>query len=344
MASDQDCHLLRIPLEMRREIYSHTTYKRKCFVVHTSDSDNSSDEGEAAEVEDDGEEIDEDDMDIYPMAGIGGVMILNILLISRQIHDEYVEYVKPRQTFFVDLGDEDIPETLDSLLSSQDTPDDALKSVRRVHIFISWSAVLHSAADERYSKFLADHTNLKLLDQESVSWTPSIVLRDKLRDFLGLINTLVRHDAKVVIHIDVGDYPDPEDPFTWKRVRNVPAGTIGPIVTGMMHAFHMGTVCGLEHDTTLEWPAPGLLKIEGMILMPLWCSLAANSAEVVKGLHAWRQGSSDQVTLPQYEESTDRVAVKLLLDVGEHSSRGGYQALISAPWAYREDEERIWAS
>ncbi|KAK5702426.1 MutS protein 1 [Elasticomyces elasticus] len=255
-----------------------------------------------------------------------------------------VEYVKTRQIFFIDLGDKDIPETMDSFLSTENKPDEILKSVRRVHIFLSWSAVLHSAADEQYSKFLVGHGDLESLDQESIFWTPAKALRDKLRAFLGLISPLVRRDAKVVIHIDLGDFPDPVDPFTWKRALDTEAGVVSTTVTRMVHAFHLETVRGLEHDTTLEWPTPGHLQIEGMIRMPLWCSMAMNSAEVAESLRSWRQGLSDQVTLPQYEESAERVAVKLLPEVGEHSFRG-YEVLMSAPYALTgEEEESTWVS
>ncbi|KAK5677745.1 hypothetical protein LTS10_009628 [Elasticomyces elasticus] len=351
MASDQDCHFLRIPLEMRREIYSHTTCKTVPLTAkyiypyqpsdEGEDEHEDEDEYEAAEPEDD---IDEDDISVRPMAGMLGLMISSILLVNRQIHDEYVDFVKARQRVFIDLGGEDVLATLEPLRLRQDTSTGLLKSVRHVHIFMKWSAVLHSAADERFSKFVVDHTNLELLDQESLSWTPAKVLRDKLRAFLGLISLLFCRDATVVIHIDLGDFPDPEDPFTWKPALGSEAGVVGTTVKSMVHAFHINTIRGLEHDTTLDWPTPGHLKIEGMIRMPLWCSMATNSNEVAEGLRAWRQGLSDQVILPQYKESAERVSVKLVPEVGKHILRG-YKVLMSAPYALTDEEEELtWAS
>ncbi|KAK5723919.1 hypothetical protein LTR17_013761 [Elasticomyces elasticus] len=337
MTSDQDCRLLSLPRELRNEIYSHTTSRAVPLSTYISDP-LASDDGEDSEddeldISEEAEEIDHDH--IHPMAAISSRLSLSLLLVNRQIHDEYVEYAKPRQIFFIDLGTKDVPQALGELRLLQNMPADALKAVRHFRLIMDWSVVLHSAGNEQYAKFFTDHTKDELLNQQDMTWTPSKVLRDKLQAFLGLTRPLVHPNAKVGILIDLGGMPDPGDPFTWEKLRNAEGDLEGPSPSDMIHALHLDTIRELE--TTLRWPAAGNLDVEGIAMMPLWCSLATNSAAVADSLRAWRQGSSERIVMPLYSKSEEKI-VAALVPTSDECSWRGYEPDIRGPFSSADRE------
>ncbi|KAK3617389.1 hypothetical protein LTR56_012765 [Elasticomyces elasticus] len=338
MASDQDCHLLRLPREMRNEIYSHTTSRVVPLSSYTSDllpvDDGEASEDDESDTAEEAEEINHDHT--LPTAGMSSHLSLNLLLVNRQIHDEYVEYAKPRQIFYIDIGTKDVPQALGELRLIPNMPDDALKATKHFHLFMNWSVVLHSAGNEQYAKFFTDHTKDELLNQLDITWTPSKVLRDKLQAFLVTIRSLIHPNAKVAIFIDLGGMPDPGDPFTWERLRNANGDFERPSPSDMVHALHLDTLRELE--TMLVWPDAGHLDVEGIAIMTLWCSLATNSAEVADSLRAWRLGSGERTVVPLYSKSAKNIVVTLV-PTADECSWHGYEPDISGPLGTADSEE-----
>ncbi|KAK5696709.1 hypothetical protein LTR97_008013 [Elasticomyces elasticus] len=321
MDTEQDCAFLRLPREMRNEIYTHASFDRVIVSDATPGLPLSTDDEEEQEEDEVDTENHEEDKDYdKPFVGMNNVMSLSLLQVNRQIYDEYTEYVQPRQQLFI-----------------KSMPEGALKNIRDLAIFVKWSAVLRSATDEQFPKFFAEHTSDELVAQEGIAWTPAKVLRDKLVAFLKVTRPLVHPTAKVCILFDFSGFPDPEDPFTWACLRDLPGNPEGLSATDVGHAFHQDTLYNLEHDTSFEWPEYGSLTVEGMLFMPLWCSMATNAEDVLESLRAWREGLTTDVVMPLYEMSADKCGVRLLRTSDEDNWQGFHTQIKSINWA-DEDE------
>ncbi|KAK4897348.1 hypothetical protein LTR27_004868 [Elasticomyces elasticus] len=338
MDTEQDCAFLRLPREMRNEIYTHASFDRVIVSGATLGLPLSTDDEEEQEEDEVDTENHEEDKDYdEPFVGMNNVMSLSLLQVNRQIYDEYTKYIQPRQQLFIVLGNSDVPVAWEELNFKKSIPEGALKNIRDLAIFVKWSAVLRSATDEQFPKFFAEHTSDELVAQEGIAWTPAKVLRDKLVAFLKVTRALVHPTAKVCILFDFSGFPDPEDPFTWASLKDLTGNSEGFSATDVGHAFHQDTLYNFERDTSFEWPEHGSLTVERMMFMPLWCSMATNAEDVLDGFRAWREGLTTDVVMPLYEMSADKCGVRLLRTSDEDNWQGFHTQIKSITWS-DEDE------
>ncbi|KAK4952468.1 hypothetical protein LTR10_009274 [Elasticomyces elasticus] len=170
---------------------------------------------------------------------------------------------------------------------------------------LHWTTVMHVGATDELHNFWSIHTQEELAQQRNIAWTPSKELRRALVHFLGLVRPKVHSTAQVIIRIDLSDIPVPCDPFTWAPD---PHGADFTTTTNIAHMFHKETIFSLGQDVTLTWPRR--LMVEGHVEVPLWCSMASNSAEVRSSRRKWDDGEAERIVPPKYKESVEKLRVR----------------------------------
>ena len=151
MATASNCRLLSIPRELRNKIYGsltadHTISERLPDI-------------EAAE--------------IRPQVDLENTIAVNVLLVSRQIHDEYREHVTSSSLLVINTaGRAAFPRSLVDLKLKSSFPIDLLKQVSKCEIVTS-CALVEDVEGPRMRSFNLVMTALQQLDQRSLSWTSS---------------------------------------------------------------------------------------------------------------------------------------------------------------------------
>ncbi|KAK5736127.1 hypothetical protein LTR17_007649 [Elasticomyces elasticus] len=301
-----NCPILRLPRELRNQIYSFVVVPG----VRISDRINRP----LLPLRD----IPLDQLPRNPRVTAWNVVYSPLLRVNRQIHDEYLENNHLCAALGLDLPPRGLCQPyLQSLSLENSVPSHALAEVKVIIIMLHWTTVMHVSAIDEVHNFWSTHTQEELAQQRNIAWTPSKELRKALVHFLGVIRSKVHSTAQVIIRIDLSDIPVPSDPLTWAPdARGADATTTANIA----QMFHKETIFGLGQDMTLTWPRR--LMVEGYVEVPLWCSMASNSAEVRSSRREWDEGEADRIVLPRYKESAEKLQVRFDYVEGEDDWRG----------------------
>ncbi|KAK3632110.1 hypothetical protein LTR22_020759 [Elasticomyces elasticus] len=216
----------------------------------------------------------------------------NLLCVSHQIHDEYVDYIQPRSTARVVVFACARPH-LEGFEMAAKVPLAVLKKIKTVTLEVNCLGVLDPI-------FTRTWTNRKAEGLISVNWNGP------------QLKTYVHPEARVQILIDINSLPDLSEPLTWQSwLPSTSTITESQQARILSQAFHIDTIFDLASDTTLSWPLAGNLKVYGKLRVPLWCSMATNSAEVVASRRAW-EDDWGVLQRPQYEESWEYVVATMV--------------------------------
>ncbi|KAK4971627.1 hypothetical protein LTR42_007355 [Elasticomyces elasticus] len=301
-----NCALLRLPRELRNNIYSFVVVPG----VRISDRINRP----LLPLRD----IPLDQLPRNPRVTAWNAVYSPLLRVNRQIHDEYLENNHLCAALGLDLPPRGLCQPyLQSLSLKNSVPSHALAEVKVVIIMLHWTTVMHVGATDELHNFWSIHTQEELAQQRNIAWTPSKELRRALVHFLGLVRPKVHSTAQVIIRIDLSDIPVPCDPFTWAPD---PHGADFTTTTNIAHMFHKETIFSLGQDVTLTWPRR--LMVEGHVEVPLWCSMASNSAEVRSSRRKWDDGEAERIVPPKYKESVEKLRVRFDYEEGEDDWRG----------------------
>ncbi|KAK5731175.1 hypothetical protein LTR15_001114 [Elasticomyces elasticus] len=197
---------------------------------------------------------------------------------------------------------------LQALDISAIVPRTNLSKIKSVDIVASsWCFLDADDCDRMCDCLLTGETHRRDLE-----WTPAKELRSKLVTLLDHLHALVSPNARVQLRIDLSDFPEPLDPYTWCWFEE--HGTY-KFWHHLVAAFHQDTIVSLEHDTALAWPLPGNFTVCGQLRLPLWCAMASNSAEIMETRKAWAAGEGS-LRPPTYDEgvvekSDEEIMVKL---------------------------------
>ncbi|KAK4963392.1 hypothetical protein LTR10_001020 [Elasticomyces elasticus] len=242
-----------------------------------------------------------------PDVTVFGVAKSGLLYVNRQIHDEYIDHVQPRSGHQTKFHTAQTP-FLQALDISAIVPRMNLSKIKSVDMVVSsWCFLDADDSDRMYDWLLSGETHRRDLE-----WTPAKELRSKLVTLLDRLHALMSPDARVQLRIDLSDFPEPLDPYTWCWFEE--HGTY-KFWHHLVAAFHQDTIVSLEHDTALAWPLPGNFTVCGQMRLPLWCAMASNSAEIMETRKAWAAGEGS-LRPPTYEEgvvekSDEEIMVKL---------------------------------
>ncbi|KAK5687202.1 hypothetical protein LTS10_001340 [Elasticomyces elasticus] len=254
---DTQSRFLSLPRELRDLIYEYTTWditfprqdtEDKAFFPGETTNTTSS------------------DVTVTDVADLG------LLHASHQVHDEYVACVRARSALLI-ATPTGFP-SLSGLDVSANIPNAVLSKIKNIYIRVGpWDAVVDGI--DHFYDWLHGGTE----------WTPSRALRTKLVDWLNHLATHVHLEASVEISINLYEFQDPTDPYTWTYKDGE-----YKFEDDAYRAFDQDTIFTLEHDTTLAWPVPGRLVVSGELQFPLWCPRAKNPGEIVAGRRAWEAG------------------------------------------------------
>ncbi|KAK3648788.1 hypothetical protein LTR56_007228 [Elasticomyces elasticus] len=279
-ASPPRCHLLLLPRELRNRIYDFLHVNPRLTIRTIKECH---------------------DHDI-PHVCLFGAALTSILSVNHQINEEYAEQVRHGSAaIHVSLRECNMF-ALGNLELKAGVVSGALRSVRNVAIDLHWALVGKIETKDEIHDFWSIMVPRPYVDQADVQWTPSKALRSKLSAFVRSIEPFVHPDAEVRLNIELNDLPEVQDPYTWTKFK---AGRNTAVA--MLQAFHAATFFGMEEDTDRSWPKARNLKVLGVLKVPLTCSMATNSSEIVAGRRSWESDGRSKVTMPQYDKSADTV-------------------------------------
>ncbi|KAK5736128.1 hypothetical protein LTR17_007650 [Elasticomyces elasticus] len=279
------CPLLSLPRELRNGIYSHISVEVVATKLNSEDKESSS--------------VTEEEP--RPKITVLGAAVPSLLRVNRQIYDEYAEYMLPRSQLFISLA-QGHAEYLDRLDLGAMIPNSVLENIKLVTITFSWTIVMHFEGNADMDEFWTAVTLEDSVDQRSIVCTPAKELRRKLVSLIGRIRVQSRADALTQVSIDLTGFPDVHDPYTWP-----PFDTLRKAFTPAWKAnimFDRDTLFGLLDEVPIT-------QVSGCVVVPLWNSMARNSADIRANRQAWGEGVMEKVVLPEYENSTTLVQARL---------------------------------
>ncbi|KAK5727925.1 hypothetical protein LTR17_012348 [Elasticomyces elasticus] len=245
-----------------------------------------------------------------PQVTVTGVAVPSLLRVNRQIHDEYAEYMLSRSQLFISLAQGYAP-YLDRLDLGATVPSSVLQNIKSVFVTFPWIAVMHLDDDTDTAEFWAAVT--ESVDQRSIAWTPAKELRRKLVSLVGNIRAQSRADALTLVSVDLNGFADAQDPYTW------------PL------NFHPREACLLamrieilfDRDTLFGfWDEVPITHVSGCLAVPLWSSMARNSAAIRANRQEWQEGVREKVVMPEYDVSPTFVQARLFHKKCENSWQG----------------------
>lgn len=142
--------LLKLPRELRNCIYDYTTVACRVSKPQSPGAD---------------------ETDIQPSVLLIKTTNPALLQVCRQIHNECLEYIRPRATLFVQTTDCDL-HLLRPLEFKPAVPLEAL-SVKKCLVALTWTAVCSTSQQDALLKFFTEHTPEQLVQQEQLPTTPS---------------------------------------------------------------------------------------------------------------------------------------------------------------------------
>ncbi|KAK5695212.1 hypothetical protein LTR97_008718 [Elasticomyces elasticus] len=281
------CPVLSLPREMRNGIYSHISVNVVATKRSSGDKVPSSVEEEEPR----------------PKVTVLGAAVSSLLRVNRQIHDEYAEYMLSRSQLFVSL-EQGYAEYLDRLDLSPIVPSSVLENIKLVSITFPWPIVMHIEDKLDMEEFWTAVTLEDSVDQWSIPCTPAKELRRKLVSLIRRIRAQSRADADVVtqVSINLTGFPDVRDPYTWPPFDTLREAFTLPWKVDIM----------LDRDTLFGlWDEVPITQVSDCVVVPLWSSMARNSADIRANRQAWGEGAMEKVVLPTYDSSTTLVQARL---------------------------------
>ncbi|KAK4897789.1 hypothetical protein LTR27_004561 [Elasticomyces elasticus] len=299
------CPFLSLPREMRNRIYDYTSVE-----VLISEP----------------QQLNNPEMDEYwnakPRVHLKGVPSTELLCVNKQVNSEYAEHVSPGSGLVIDTQMCEFPR-LSDLEIQPNVPTSTLSKVKNVKIDMFWFVVVdadRNGTPEFYS--LCDA--LVSSGQAVLPWTPSKYTRVQLLALIAKVHPLVRPDARVTVAIDLDEFPIAQDLYTWTKTAYCREGS-----SDHRKAFHEETFFSMETTHSHLWPKAGHLKVEAVVKMPLWCSIASNPNEVVSGRRQFEAGETMFPVEPQYDEYPQQV-MWWMKPTKDTNNWGGFE---SVQWA-----------
>ncbi|KAK4550085.1 hypothetical protein LTR36_003052 [Oleoguttula mirabilis] len=258
-----------------------------------------------------------------------------LLRACRQIHDEYWERVRPRSSLAVTLVTCNVFDERGLKVKLKDgVPAAVLRDAKRVVVGVSWGGLLHAGALGPAMEWMgSSHAAEQLQHLQSLPWTPTKAFCQKLKHFLSaVLQPSISPSATVQLLVMLDALPDPHDPY--------PVGPINPATTRyssrssalMQLLFHPGTIiselAGADDadvgasPSPLDATSPRKLDVRFTISTPLYCTLAANGAELVANRKARLAFAVKDVVRPVCETSKEIVHWRLQPTADEDSFRG----------------------
>ncbi|KAK4550344.1 hypothetical protein LTR36_003311 [Oleoguttula mirabilis] len=315
MAETTRCYILELPRELRNYIYDELTHD-VCISADVA-------------------HVDGDVSLAGPNLRLDGSYLSEVLLVNRQIHDEYAERVSSRARLFVSLLDNP-PDSYEQgwrcstnkLDLRRGFPVDLLKQVKRCVIFFAWGDVWQLLELAMLDSFISLPVS-QPREQGELAWTPSKALCEELKTLLSRLGALLSESAHIRVAFDLDKYPDANDPYGMIGLEDVDGEMPSQ---GQMEAnqsmFHRDTFLALATDDSVKWPKPGHLEILFFCTTPLYCTLAANSEEVMESRRAFQTGLARDLVLLEHENSTEVVYWVLGAQDEENSWRGFWPEML----------------
>ncbi|KAK5124239.1 hypothetical protein LTR85_001942 [Meristemomyces frigidus] len=321
------CYVLELPRELRNYIYDELT---RDVCISTEIKDVGGDEGDEAQ------EDDEDNEALCcPKLHLSGFYCIELLLVNRQVHDEYAERLPSQAQLRVHFF-HDPPGSYGGawrfstceLDFKPGFPLAWLKQTKRCLIFLTWQSVWSVLKPVELDSFISLPAS-DLRAQERLSWTPSKAMCEELKVLLSRLSGLLSQGAEVLLVFGINKHPDGDDPYGMIGLEDAD----GELPSHeQMYAdqslFHRDTLLGLERDKSIPWPRAGKLKLWFYTTTPLYCTLAANSNQVMESRRAFDAGAAGDLVLPEYKKSAESVLWALEAREGDGTWRGYWPEML----------------
>ncbi|KAK5120422.1 hypothetical protein LTR85_006361 [Meristemomyces frigidus] len=243
-----------------------------------------------------------------------------LLLVNKQVHDEYTERRSSGSCLHFNLRGCDIfaPE---KPRWKQGVPLSLLRSIKVCTIRFSWLSLGALTNDRRTRQFEAWHRTASPaeVDQQAslLQWTPTKEIYDALQRFFTILRPFVHDSAKVELQIELVSLL--ENALYHESGSVPPAHCMGERdVHRLQRLLHTPTLTELATNPERTWPLFGKLDIGYFVVTPLFYAMARNSEQL-------RTTGGDGSVFPIAERSQQAVVWRLVL-VGDGPHWRGYSA------------------
>lgn len=149
------CPFLRLPREVRNNIYGYTTIS-----VHISERDYRTKDKKQR------------NKGWHPAMTLANTTDPALLLVNHQVHDEYVEHIHSRSNLVIKLSDSDLMDVQTLDLKPGVQPE-ALSGMKDCLIWVPWSNITRGGFAQVFQKFLVRQMTGQALTGNDVKETPS---------------------------------------------------------------------------------------------------------------------------------------------------------------------------
>lgn len=236
---------LQLPRELRDLIYAHTLTVAAISALDTRERDNT---------------------DLrkgwHPALDLEGAPTLNLLLVCKQIHDEYRGSANSTMTLWVDLHTSDVFSAGE--LKLEDTfPRSLLGNIKQCQVTLSW---LHlSTILGQYDTWISDarqQTPQGLVELQGRPSTPAKSLRDAISRILGILSNVMHSGAEVDIEFTLDCLSESTCETSLDRYD----------IDDRLRSFHAPSIAAMAQDSSMAWPVPGKLRMHFRCWTPLYCT------------------------------------------------------------------------
>ncbi|KAK4550087.1 hypothetical protein LTR36_003054 [Oleoguttula mirabilis] len=134
-----------------------------------------------------------------------------------------------------------------------------------------------------------------------MAWTPTKALCQKVRDILAILQPLVPTSTPVDLHVQLHGLPDPDndddDPHTVWCTQEPWAADVADLVTRLCHLPTIRAEFASTDGADGARPWAGNLHLRFAIRTMLYCTVAANSAELWANRQARLAGQTEEVVV-----------------------------------------------
>ena len=255
----------------------------------------------------------------HPIVTVRHTTYPSLLYVCGQIHDEYVETMRPFTILDVNLSAKGVPTPMDIRLK-RNIPKTLFSKFRHCEITLWWDAVILDPIRHCPERYNAWQAALVSGQPQPNNWTPAKdeLANKSVRTDLGqadcrtalcraiervlddLGTGLTQRDASVTVRIRLNGLPDPSNPywnFACRWASKLRFFHSAEFVRICQAAFDRHTIWAMEDDWVRAWPVRRL-RVEGLLVVPLYQGMAVNSAEVASSRRAYERGEADRAVEP----------------------------------------------
>ncbi|KAK5120423.1 hypothetical protein LTR85_006362 [Meristemomyces frigidus] len=223
-----------------------------------------------------------------------------LLQVSKQVSNEYRARVGPAATLEIDLTLCDIRRPRELPIQPR-VPKAAVSAAKKCRVIAQWDDLIDTDSTSEYLDWWRACSPEQLARQADMQWTPSRLICSRLKKVFTTVQAYVHSAATLDVNFRMVCMPHPDDLHAYYGSRHLMTGDA--ILASFRQAcLHAPTIWALEHGTSMTWPAPGKLRMQGFLITPLFCAMPENAVEMKANRRALEAGETEDVLQPTFRD------------------------------------------